>query len=215
MKPIKVAICEDVREVREGFRYLLSIAPEIRVIGAFSSAEEMIGYLDSGAVIPDIVLMDIVLPGISGIEAKGIIKHRYPSVEILILTVFEEEQKIIAAIEHGAAGYVVKNTSPGELIAQIKDLHAGGSPISPQIARKLFSELRRGRPHPFTEEYGLTPREREVVQAIVKGLTYREIAEQLNIAGSTAKKHILNIYKKMQVTSKVEFMKKVMKTDLL
>jgi DNA-binding NarL/FixJ family response regulator len=215
MKPIKVAICEDVREVREGFRYLLSIAPEIRVIGAFSSAEEMIGYLDSGAVIPDIVLMDIVLPGISGIEATGIIKHRYPSVEILILTVFEEEQKIIAAIEHGAAGYVVKNTSPGELIAQIKDLHAGGSPISPQIARKLFSELRRGRPHPFTEEYGLTPREREVVQAIVKGLTYREIAEQLNIAGSTAKKHILNIYKKMQVTSKVEFMKKVMKTDLL
>ncbi|MFA7566622.1 MAG: response regulator transcription factor [Alkalispirochaeta sp.] len=215
MKPIKVAICEDVREVREGFRYLLSIAPEIRVIGAFSSAEEMIGYLDSGAVIPDIVLMDIVLPGISGIEATGIIKHRYPSVEILILTVFEEERKIIAAIEHGAAGYVVKNTSPGELIAQIKDLHAGGSPISPQIARKLFSELRRGRPHPFTEEYGLTPREREVVQAIVKGLTYREIAEQLNIAGSTAKKHILNIYKKMQVTSKVEFMKKVMKTDLL
>ena len=215
MKPIKVAICEDVREVREGFRYLLSIAPEIRVIGAFSSAEEMIGYLDSGAVIPDIVLMDIVLPGISGIEATGIIKHRYPSVEILILTVFEEEQKIIAAIEHGAAKYVVKNTSPGELIAQIKDLHAGGSPISPQIARKLFSELRRGRPHPFTEEYGLTPREREVVQAIVKGLTYREIAEQLNIAGSTAKKHILNIYKKMQVTSKVEFMKKVMKTDLL
>jgi DNA-binding NarL/FixJ family response regulator len=215
MRPIKVAICEDVREVREGFRYLLNLDPEIQVLDTFSDAEGLLKYLESGEVPPDVVLMDIVLPGMNGIEATGIIKRDFPSVEVLILTIFEEERKIMAAIDRGAAGYVVKNTSPGDLVAQIKDLHAGGSPISPLIARKLFSELRRERGHSSGEEYHLTAREREVVQAIVEGLTYREIAERYHIAGSTVKKHILNIYKKLQVSSKVEFMKKVMNSDLI
>lgn len=215
MNPIKVAICEDVREVREGLRYLLNLDPEIRVLGAYSDAESLLDALDTDAIRPEIVLMDIVLPGISGIEITGIIKERYPEVEVLILTIFEEEKKILEAIERGAAGYVVKNTRPGDLVAQIKELKAGGSPISPLVARKLFGELRRERSHSSGDEFHLTVREREIVGAIVEGLTYREIAERYSIAGSTVKKHILNIYKKLEVSSKVEFMKKVMNSDLV
>jgi DNA-binding NarL/FixJ family response regulator len=217
---IRIAICEDVREVREGFRYLLNLDSEIQVLGAYSDAESLMtaleaDALDQGAFKPDIILMDIGLPGMSGIEATGLIKERFPRIEVLILTIFEEERKIMDAIEHGAAGYVMKNTRPGDLVAQIKELRAGGSPISPIVARKLFSELRRERSHSSGEEYHLTAREREVVQAIVEGLTYREIADRYGIAGSTVKKHILNIYKKLDVRSKVEFMKKVMKSDLI
>lgn len=215
MSNIRVAICEDVREVREGFRYLLDLDPGIQVLGAYSDAESLLHALEAGELKPDIVLMDIVLPGINGIEATSVIKERYPLIEVLILTIFEEEEKILTAIEAGAAGYVMKNTSPGDLVAQIKELAAGGSPISPGAARKLFAELRRERSHGAVQDYHLTAREREVVQAIVEGLTYREIGERFHIAGATVKKHILNIYKKLNVRSKVEFMKKVMNTDLV
>lgn len=215
MSRIRVAICEDVQEVREGFRYLLNLDPEIQVTGAYSDAESLLAALKEVRPQPDIVLMDIGLPGMSGIEATGIVKQRYPRLEVLILTIFEEERKIFDAIEQGAAGYVMKNTRPGDLVAQIKELNAGGSPISPGVARKLFAELRRERSHSSGMEFKLTAREHEVVQAIVEGLTYREIAERYGIAGSTVKKHILNVYKKLDVRSKVEFMKKVMNTDLV
>lgn len=215
MKPIRIAICEDEREVREGLRYLLNLDPEIQILGTYSDAETLLEALRSGALEPDIILMDIVLPGMSGIDATGLIKERYPRIEVLILTIFEEERKIMNAIEQGAAGYVAKNTRPGDLVAQIKELNDGGSPISPFVARKLFSELRRERTHLSGDEFRLTMREREIVKAIVEGLTYREIADRFNIAGSTVKKHILNIYKKLDVSSKVEFMKKVMNSDLV
>lgn len=215
MSKIRVAICEDVREVREGFRYLLNLDPEIQVLGAYSDAESLLEALETVILEPDIILMDIGLPGMSGIEATGIIKERFPRMEVLILTIFEEERKIIDAIERGAAGYVMKNTRPGDLVAQIKELNAGGSPISPGVARKLFAELRRERSYSSGTEYHLTAREHEVVHAIVEGLTYREIADRYGIAGSTVKKHILNIYKKLDVRSKVEFMKKVMNSDLI
>lgn len=215
MRPINIVICEDETEVREGFRYLLELDPEIRVRGVYDRAEQLLEELESREVAPEIILMDIVLPGMSGIEATGRIKERFPGIDVLILTIFEEEEKILEAIEKGASGYILKNTKPGDLVAQIKELKAGGSPISPHVARKLFTELRRERSRSPAQEFNLTAREREIVQAIVEGLTYREIADRYHIAGSTVKKHIINIYKKLQVNSKVEFMKKVMSSDLL
>ena len=215
MKPISVVICEDVQEVREGFRYLLELDPEIRVLSVYSDAESLLSSLDEAEIPPEIVLMDIALPGMSGIEATAHIKQGHPETEVLILTIFEEEKKILDAIERGAAGYILKHTKPSDLVAQIKELKAGGSPVSPHVARKLFSELRRERSRHTTEDFHLTAREREIVRAIVDGLTYREIGERYHIAGSTVKKHILNIYRKLEVNSKVEFMKKVMNSDLL
>jgi DNA-binding NarL/FixJ family response regulator len=181
----------------------------------YEQAEQLLEDLRAGKLSPEIVLMDIVLPGISGIEATRRLKERHPQVEVLMLTIFEEEEKILEAISAGASGYLLKNTRPGDLTAQIKELAGGGSPISPHAARKLFAELQRGQHHSSGNQYNLTAREREIVRAVAEGLTYREIADRCGIAGSTVKKHILNIYRKMEVSSRVEFMKKVMGSDLL
>jgi len=211
---IKLMICEDVKDVREGFRYLLNLDDEIRVVAAYSTAEELFEGMSSlGA--PNIVLMDIELPGMSGIEATGKIKERYPGTAVLILTIFEEEGKILKAIQAGATGYILKNTKPGDLVAQIKTLHQGGSPISPNVARVLLHEYQREHGGKSHGDFNLTPREKEIVHGIVDGLTYREIGEAYNISGATVKKHILHIYKKLNVGSKVEFMKKVMNSDLI
>ncbi|HKK66082.1 MAG TPA: response regulator transcription factor [Clostridia bacterium] len=211
---IRLMICEDVKDVREGFRYLLNMEEEIKVVAAYESAEKLMeGLTHLGA--PDIILMDIELPGMSGIEATTEIKRCFPEVAILILTIFEEQEKILNAIQAGATGYILKNSKPGELVAQIRALHSGGSPISPNVARVLLQEFQRDYSSKDHEDYNLTPREKEIVKGIVNGLTYREIADHYCIASSTVKKHILHIYKKLNVRSKVEFMKKVMETDLI
>jgi DNA-binding NarL/FixJ family response regulator len=206
---IKLMICEDVKEVREGLRYLLGMDPEMDILDAVPSAEKLFESISCRGK-PDIVLMDIVLPGMDGIEATRKLKAAYSDIDVLILTIFEEEEKILSAIQSGATGYILKNTRPGELIAQIKALHSGGSPISPNVARVLLQEFKKETNHEEMDECSFTPREKEVIRGIVDGLTYREIAEEYNIAASTVKKHILHIYRKMNVTSKVEFMKKIM-----
>lgn len=211
---IKVSIVEDIDEVRQGLKFLIDADPEIKVIRTHRSAYEFINtfpLLD----IPDILLMDIGLPGINGIEATGIVKKKYPEIEILILTIFEEEEKILNAIQAGATGYILKNTKPGELVSQIKSIHTGGSPISPNIARKILDEFRRENRIVEKRDYNLTPREKEILKAIVDGLTYREISTRYGIASSTVKKHILHIYRKLQVNSKVEFIKKVLDEHLI
>ena len=210
---IKLMICEDVREVRDGLKYLLGMDPDIEVVDAVPSAERLFESIPCRGR-PDIVLMDIVLPGMDGIEATRRLKETYSDVDVLILTIFEEEEKILSAIQSGATGYILKNTRPGDLIAQIKALHSGGSPISPNVARVLLQEFRRERVHGERNECRFTPREKDVIHGIIEGLTYREIAEKYNIAASTVKKHILHIYRKLDVTSKVEFMKKVMDWDI-
>jgi DNA-binding NarL/FixJ family response regulator len=210
---IKVMICEDVKEVREGLKYLLNMDPEIEVLDAVPTAEKLLSSVREREV-PHIILMDIVLPGMDGIEATRKIKSEYPQIDVLILTIFEEEEKILSAIQSGATGYILKNTKPGELVAQIKALHSGGSPISPNVARVLLHEFQREKVHNSGTEYHLTPREKEVMKGIIKGYTYKEIADEYNIAASTVKKHILHIYRKLNVTSKVEFIKKVMDWDL-
>ncbi len=211
---IKIIIIEDVEEVRQGLKYLLSLDPNIEVLRTYSMAEP---FLESFPLfnIPNIVLMDIGLPGINGIEATTAIKKIYPKIDILMLTIFEEEEKILNAIQAGATGYVLKNTDPGDLVSQIKSIYSGGSPISPNIARKILTEFRKDRHHNERRNYNLTPREKEIFKGIAEGLTYKEISVQHNIASSTVKKHILHIYQKLEVNSKVEFIKKVIEEDLI
>ncbi len=211
---IKLSIIEDIDEVRQGLKYLIGADPGIRVLKTYSKAEN---FIDSFPlfVTPDIILMDIGLPGISGIEATRIIKKEYPDIDILILTIFEEEEKILNAIQAGAAGYILKNTRPGDLVSQIKSIYSGGSPISPQIARKILDEFRKETKTREKKEYNLTNREKEILRSIVEGLTYREISIKHGIASSTVKKHILHIYRKLEVNSKVEFIKKVMDEKLV
>jgi DNA-binding NarL/FixJ family response regulator len=211
---IRLIIIEDVEEVRQGLKYLLSLDSELEIIKVYGSAEPFINSFPLMSV-PDIILMDIGLPGMNGIDATKLIKKKYPDIDILILTIFEEEDKILSAIEAGATGYVLKNTDPGELVSQIKSIYSGGSPISPNIARKILTEFKRDRHYQVRKNYNLTPREKEIFKGIADGLTYREISTIHNIASSTVKKHILHIYQKLEVNSKVEFIKKVMDEDLM
>lgn len=213
--PTTLAIVEDQKEVREGLVYLLGLDPRVRVVASFERAEDLLSRVGSGAVRPDIVLMDIHLPGMDGIEATRALQSAHPGGVVLILTIFEEPDTILAAFKAGAKGYILKNTRPDALLEQILSARDEGSPISPTVARRLLDELRRdGRDVPAAD-YGLTAREREVLRDIVDGLTYRELAEKHHIAGSTAKKHMLHIYQKLNVSSKAEIVRKALDERLV
>ncbi|HUW70042.1 MAG TPA: response regulator transcription factor [bacterium] len=213
-RPTTIAIVEDQKEVREGLVYLLGLDDRVRVEQSFDRAEELLSWL-RGRQTPDIVLMDIHLPGIDGIEATRVLRATHPGIAVLILTIFEEPDTILAAIRAGATGYILKNTRPLDLLDQILCARDQGSPISPTVARRLLDELRREASVVPGDDYGLTPREREVLRDIVDGLTYRELAEKHHIAGSTAKKHMLHIYQKLNVSSKAEIVRKALDERLV
>ncbi len=212
---IRIAIVDDMDDVREGLRYLLAMDEELHVAASFSRAELLLEQLEGGTTPCDLVLMDIGLPGMSGIEATSRIKELAPELKVLVLTVFEDEERLLSAIRAGADGYLLKNTRPSELIDQIMETCGGGSPISPAVAGRLLREIRGKPEQPASPQYSLTPREQEVLHDVVDGLTYREIAERRGIAGSTARRHILHLYRKLNVSSKAEFVRKVLNEDLL
>jgi DNA-binding NarL/FixJ family response regulator len=212
--PIKLVIVEDVKEVRDGLRYLLNLDDMIQVVGTYTRAEALLEALPVTPK-PNIVLMDIGLPAMNGIEATRRIKAGYPDISILILTIFEENEAILDAIKAGADGYLLKNTRPDQLVEQIKNVRAGGSPISPSVARRLLQEIQKDGKHGPKQDYFLTPREKEILESIAAGYTYKEIAQKHFIAGSTAKKHILHIYRKLNVSCKAEFVKKVIDEELI
>ncbi len=212
--PVTVIIVEDQKEVREGLTYLLGLDRRVQVRASFPGAEELLAWLETHPE-PDVALMDINLPGMDGIAATRSLQEAHPLVVVLILTVFEEPGTILAAIRAGAKGYLLKNTRPETLVEQILSARNEGSPISPTVARRLLDELRNeGMPSPAAD-YGLTGRERELLRDIVEGLTYRELAEKHHIAGSTAKKHLLHIFRKLNVSSKAEIVRKAMDEKLV
>lgn len=214
-KAIRIVIVDDSEEVREGLRYLLGMDPTLDVVTTLRNAEDLLRLMVNDRLSADLLLMDIGLPGIDGIEATARVKELDPPPRVLILTVFEDEDRLIRAIRAGADGYLLKNTPPSDLIAQIHETHNGGSPVSPSIAGRLLQEIRAQAPQTRASNYGLTAREQEVLHDVANGLTYREIAERRGIAASTAKKHILHLYQKLKVTSKAEFVRKVIDEDLL
>jgi DNA-binding NarL/FixJ family response regulator len=211
---VGLAIVEDEKNVREGLRYLLGLDGRIRIVASFGKAEELFAYLEDGGKV-DIVLMDIHLPGMDGIEATRRLQTSRPEIIVLILTIFEEEETILDAIKAGAKGYILKNTKPDALLDQIMSAASEGSPISPTVARRILDEIRRGDVGSRVSDYALTTRETEVLRDIVNGLTYRELADKHHIAGSTAKKHILHIYQKLNVNSKAEVVRKALEERLI
>lgn len=209
-----LAIVEDQKAVREGLAYLLGLDARIRIVGSFERAEDLLAWLALHDY-PEIVLMDIHLPGMNGIEATRWLQASHPEAIVLILTIFEEPDTILEAFKAGAKGYILKNTRPEILLEQVLSAKDDGSPISPTVARRLLDELRRSGQEAPSYDYGLTKREREVLKDIVDGLTYRELAEKNHIAASTAKKHILHIYQKLNVSSKAEIVKKALNERLV
>ena len=202
--PIKVSIVEDLTEVREGLAELVSSDKELLMMENFDNAESAIEKLP--ALEPDIVVMDINLPGMSGIECIKIIKEKCPGTQFMMFTVYETDEKVLQALQAGATGYLLKRTEPQRILESIKELNQGGSPMSSNIARKLLNIFLDEKK--ITKKEILTDRENEVLQLLADGLLYKEIAERLNIVHGTVRQHIHNIYEKLHVQNRTEALNK-------
>ncbi|MDA8098850.1 MAG: response regulator transcription factor [Nitrospiraceae bacterium] len=189
---MKVAIVEDDVLLRENLNLLLSGEKGISVVGVYGNAEQALGGLRE--VKPDILLADIGLPGMSGIELIGLIKERMPDLEIMAHTVFDDRETVFSAIKAGASGYILKGSTPRELIDALHTLSRGGSPMSPKIARKVIREFQN---EDVGEEYLLSSREKAIVREIEAGMTYKDIGAKFGISPHTVHTHIKNIYEKL------------------
>lgn len=206
-----IAIVEDNVKIRDLIQRFLNMQANMTCDIVESSVESFMKLLKSG-VKPDIVLMDINLEGMTGIEGMKLIKQKHPEIEIIMLTIYHDSHKIFESLKAGASGYLLKHTSLPEIKEAIEMVLKGGSPMSPQIARKVISHFQvvpKEKP-----ETGLTPREHEIINGLVDGLSYKMIADRMNISIDTVRAHIRNIYKKLQVNSKAEVIAKSLKGEI-
>jgi DNA-binding NarL/FixJ family response regulator len=208
---IKLAIVEDDNELRKHLEDYLNQQEEFNSILSVDSAENFLWEIKKSDQ-PDIILMDIQLPGMSGIEAMKLIKEKYPDIEILMLTIYADSQKIFDALCSGASGYLLKNAPFDEIKSSIIELNNGGAPMSPEIARKVIGYFKPTEKK--KKESALSDKEKEVVIGLVDGLGYKQIADRLFISVETIRSHIKNIYKKLHVHSKAEVIKKSLKDEI-
>jgi DNA-binding NarL/FixJ family response regulator len=202
---ITLAIVEDLDEVRDGLKNFISLSQDFKVLNTFKSAEDAV--TDLPKLKPDIVIMDINLPGMNGIECIRQIKDKSPGTQFMMFTVYENDEKVFEALKAGASGYLLKNTGLVQLIESLKELHNGGSPMSANIARKLVTVFREKEKN-ATPIAILSNRENEILQLLSKGLLYKEIADHLSISVSTVRQHIHHIYEKLHVQNRTEAINK-------
>jgi len=205
---IKVAIVEDNNTLRNSLLNLLNKTDGMKCVSSMSNLLNVVSEL--GRMMPDIVLMDIGLPDISGIEGVRTVKMNFPDMLVLMFTVFEDDDKIFDAIRAGASGYLLKKTPPEEIVEAIRDLYHGGAPMSASIARKVIQSF-QSQPSHVMEDYQLTVREKEILYSLVDGLSYKKIADKYFVSISTIRTHICNIYHKLHVNSKAEAVAKVLR----
>ena len=201
LNPIRVSVVEDDPELRENLAHFLGTAPDIGCVSEHGSAEAALRELPQ--VKPDVVLMDINLPGMSGIECVRRLRARLPGVQVLMVTVYDDADRVFKALLAGASGYLLKANVATEIVPAVREVMQGGSPLNTLIARKVVQFFQQ-QPPPPREEAGLTPREQEVLELLAKGLTYKEIAARLGISIDTIRRHCHNIYGKMHVASRTE-----------
>ncbi|MEO7049399.1 MAG: response regulator transcription factor [Ferruginibacter sp.] len=210
---IKVAIFEDSKPLRESLEQLVNSREDMICTGAFADANKIIRNMQSAN--PDVVLMDINMPGISGIEAVQIIKEKFPTVQILMQTVFEENDKIFAALCAGASGYMLKKTSPQKMIEAIHETYNGGAPMTASVATKVLQMFRHQSAVTKNEFIDLSEREKEILGWLVKGKSYNAIAETCFVSIDTVKTHVRHIYEKLHVHSKSEAVAKAIHQKLV
>ena len=196
-----VVVVEDDRGLREQLMLILETASDIKCLGAFASAEEALPQIL--AKNPDVVLMDIKLPGMSGIQCVAEIKKAAPAMQIIMVTIYEDSERIFRALKSGANGYLVKSSPPEQLIEAIRDVSKGGAPMSSHIASKVVKHFHLVGNSP-TESENLSPREREVLELLASGFIYKEIGDKLNIGTETVRTYVKNICQKMHVRSRLE-----------
>ena len=209
---IKVAIVEDERDIRECLTFLVNGTDGFTCTGSFRSMEETLEKLSHQ--LPDVVLTDIGLPGMSGIEGVKVLKARYPNLLILMLTVYDDDERIFDAMCAGAAGYLLKKTPPVRLLESLKEAVEGGAPMSPEVARRVIALFREIRP-PERADYHLTPHETRLLKLFVEGHNYKTAAVELSVSVNTVNFHVRSIYEKLQVHSRSEAVAKALLNRLV
>ena len=208
--PITIAIVEDLDEVREGLKNFLALSPDFKVLDTYKTGEE--AAEDIPKLHPDIVIMDINLPGMSGIDCVRAVRKKTSATQFMMFTVYENDEKVFEALKAGASGYLLKNTGLIQIVEALRELYDGGSPMSANIARKLVMNFQEQMKHESPEDIAqLSIRENETLHLLSQGLLYKEIAEQLGISTSTVRQHIHRIYEKLHVQNRTEALNKAFK----
>ena len=209
---IRTAIVEDMRDIREGLSTLINFTDGFTCTGSYRSMEEAIPRIRYE--VPDVLLSDIGLPGMSGIEGIRILKELYPQMTVLMLTIYDDDDRIFDAICAGASGYLLKRTPPAKLLENISEAVSGGAPMSPEVAMRVIKLFREVRP-PEKVDYDLTPHETRLLKLLVEGHNYTTAAEELKVSYNTIKFHMRHIYEKLQVHSKSEAVAKALQNRIV
>lgn len=214
---LRVIIFDDNKNVRESVKLLLSTTETMEIVDSFENYENLLK--DIASTKPDVVIMDIDMPGVNGIEGVTKLRVKYPVLPVLMLTGFEDDEKVFNSICAGANGYVLKNASMESLISQIEEVHQGGAPMTPVIARKVLNKFSKIHPpsKPASEDdiLQLSSREYDVLNLLVKGKSYKMIASELNVSYETVHSHIKKLYQKLQVNSVGEAVSKTLTKNIL
>ena len=208
---IRVAIVEDDRAVREGLGMIIGATPGYECTDRFFSVEEALRTISTA---PDVLLLDIHLPGMLGSEAVRVFREKYPSLQVLMLTVYDGQDKVFESICNGACGYLLKKTPPAKLLEAIREAHEGGAPMSPEIARKVITLFQQTLPPEKLDE-PLTPQETRLLKLLSEGYSYQNSAGQLNISINTVRNYIRSIYEKLHVNTKSEAVSKALRHRLI
>lgn len=210
---IKVVIFEDNNNMREGLFQLINGSNGFTCTGAFPNCDDLVHRIERSN--PDVIIMDIEMPGISGIEGVKLVKENFPEMKILMETIFDDDAKIFDSICAGAEGYILKNTAPVEILSAIKEIYEGGSPMTPTIANRVMKMVKNQHTSDSKNIFNLTDREKEILSCLVEGMSYKLIADECNISIDTVNVHIKNIYKKLQVHSKSEAVAKAIRGKIV
>jgi DNA-binding NarL/FixJ family response regulator len=210
--PIRVVIIEDIREVREGLAALINGTRGYSCVGSYYRMEDALSAI--GDRPPDVILTDLGLPGMSGIEGIEILHQRHPQTPILALTVYDSDDHVFDALCAGASGYLLKNTAPARLLDCVKEAAMGGAPMSPEVARRVIRVFREFRP-PETASYHLTPQEIQLLKLLIEGHYKKTAADKMGISTNTVSFHLKNIYAKLQVHSKTEAVAKALRERIV
>jgi len=213
MKTIRVAIFEDNTQLRDSLFDLVDVSEGFSCVGAFANCQNVLQNVDETR--PDVILMDIEMPVVSGIDAVKMVKVKYPQVKILMETIFEDDDKIFQSICNGAEGYVLKSTPPEEILSSIREIYEGGAPMTPAVAMKVLRMFKSGLGASDDDTFNLSAREKEVLKCLVEGMSYKMIADHCFISIETVRGHIKNIYEKLHVHSKSEAVAKAIRGKIV
>ena len=209
----RITIFDDNENRREGLELLINMTDDMTCVGAFSDCSNVLKNIES--TLPDVVLMDIDMPKVNGIEGVKIIRSKYPDIKILMQTVFEDDDKIFASICAGADGYILKKAQLQELMKAIAEVLEGGAPMTPSIARQVLRLVNKQKSSPAENDFHLTQREHEILSLLVQGLSYKMIGERCNISLPTVNSHIQHIYEKLHVNSGTEAVAKAIANKIV